>query len=87
MRCDRCNGEGMVITYDGRPLWMDPIAGRQRLREIARGDFDALRRQCTDVEAANKLFAHAKLSTFKFMPTTCPDCNGKGSIECEAVQP
>jgi hypothetical protein len=75
--CDRCQGEGLVITYRGQPLWLGPTLGRQRIEEIARMPRIAMFKACAEPKRAMRLLLDCKGNRLAFMPMTCPDCKGE----------
>ncbi len=83
MKCERCDGEGKVITYERRPLFCGPTRGLEVLRAIRRGEHDR--------ELARFPFAHlrllfaAKARPEAFQPTACPDCAGTGTQPDPAI--
>lgn len=79
-QCERCQGEGQVITYRGEPLWMGPTLGRARILDIAAGRHAAELRACTEPAKAMRLLLDSKSRWSSFLPTTCPDCGGTGDI-------
>jgi len=73
--CERCQNEGFVITYKGKPLWMGPTMGAKRLLEIARGDHMEVLRSCEEHKKAMQLYLAAKFGlNDAFEPVLCPDC-------------
>ena len=85
MTCERCQGDGLVITYDGKPLWIGTNLGRERIREIARGQHNAAMGHLVDVGSPDdrrrvlKLLRDCQGNLKAFLPVTCPDCSGRSA--------
>ena len=82
MSCARCQGEGQVVTYGGRPLWLGVTLGRDRIREITRGEHRETMMRFVDTCSADdrrrvlRLLRDCQTDIKAFLPTTCPDCEG-----------
>lgn len=83
--CERCQGKGQVMAYRGIPTWINPIDGRGRVMEIARGAHSDVLSSCRDRSAAARLLFDAKTRSGSFTAATCPDCRGRGHHIVEQI--
>jgi len=81
--CERCDGSGAVVSFQGRPLgcsWLEFRIRRAVLLELSHDQIVEL-----GPRAYRKLRVELLRKRSRFGTVRCPDCDGSGASEVEVV--